>query len=113
MDIAGVDVGAPMELMSVEEYKEWFDDYQFYATAAQEKGIPWMNAEYWQYDFELSSPSQFIKDNQAKYAKISFDAYLSTSPKGVGYVWNDFGTFSLEPNGQATQQEIEKFFSAM
>jgi len=111
IDIAGVDVGPPMEGMSLDEYKEWFDDYQFYATAAQKKGISWMNAEYWQYDFDVPDPGQFIKNNELKYAQVSFDAYLKTTPKGVGYTWNDFSAFEQEPNGENTRLAIKNFFS--
>ena len=112
-DIAGVDVGPPMSAqLSYENYIKEFADYKYYATLAKKAGVPWMNAEYWQYNY-FAIPTEFIKLNQLKYAQVSFNAYLAVEPKGAGYVWNDFRTFSLEPNGEATQQEIKKFFGEM
>lgn len=111
IDIAGVDVGPPLSGgMSYEGYKGEFDDYQYYASLAQKANVPWMNAEYWQYNY-FETPTEFIKQNQAKYAQVSFDAYLSAEPKGVGYTWNDFSTFNQEPNGENTRLAIKEFFS--
>ena len=109
VDIAGVDVGPPMDgRMSFSSYKEAFGEYQSYALLAQAAGVPWMNAEYWQGDFE--GYGNFTKNNQLKYAKVSFDAYLTIEPKGEGYVWNDFATFSL-PQGEETKKALAEFFS--
>lgn len=108
VDIAGVDVGPPS--MSYEFYVKEFDDYQYYATLAEEAGVPWMNAEYWQYDYFVT-PSNSIKENQLKNAQASWDAYLSTKPAGVGYTWNDWSTFALEPNGESTRLAIKEFFN--
>jgi hypothetical protein len=110
VDIAGVDVGPPIsESMTIEMYKGEFDDYQFYADAATAKGVQWMNAEYWQGDFEANY-SQFTKEHQKEYAEISFNAYLAATPKGAGYTYNDFSTFSLQPNGEVTRQAIKSSF---
>lgn len=110
VDIAGVDVGPPMSAqISYEGYSEEFDDYQYYASLAEKAGVPWMNAEYWQYDY-FATPADFIKGNQLKYAQVSWDAYLSAKPAGVGYVWNDWSTFSL-PHGEQTRIAIKEFFS--
>ncbi|MFH0832018.1 MAG: hypothetical protein V1886_04115 [archaeon] len=109
-DIAGIDVGPPIsESMTIEKYKEHFEDYQFYADAAAAKGIQWMNAEYWQGDFEAVY-SQFTKEHQREYLEVSFDAYLAAVPTGGGYTYNDFSTFSLQPNGELTKQAIKAFF---
>lgn len=108
VDIVGVDVGPPMDgKMSLANYKQAFGEYQFFASLAKEKGLPWMNAEYWQGDF--GQYSAFAKANEVKYAKISFDAYLKTAPKGVGYTWNDFTTFSL-PQGEEMKKALAEFF---
>ncbi|PIN85916.1 hypothetical protein COV19_07535 [Candidatus Woesearchaeota archaeon CG10_big_fil_rev_8_21_14_0_10_44_13] len=113
VDIAGVDVGPPIAGgMSYEDYTREFDDYRFYAALAEKAGKPWMNAEYWQQDF-FAVPDDFIKQNQVRYAQVSFDAYLAVEPKGAGYTWNDFGTFSLEPNGESTRLAIKKFFGGI
>lgn len=109
VDIAGIDVGPFMgNGISLTEYKKKFEEYQFYASLAEKAGVPWMNAEYWQGDFE-GGYSDFTKNNQLKYAQVSFDAYLKVSPKGQGYVWNDWATFSL-PQGEATKRAITEFF---
>lgn len=111
VDIAGVDVGPPIEGgVSYEAYKGDFEDYQYYASLAQKANIPWMNAEYWQYNY-FETPTEFVKQNQVKYAQVSFDAYLKTTPKGVGYTWNDFSTFEIEPNGEAARLAIKEFFN--
>lgn len=112
VDIAGVDIGPSMDgRMSFTDYKKAFNEYQSFASLAQAAGVPWMNAEYWQGDFE-GGYSDFTKNNQLKYAQVSFDAYLKVTPKGMGYVWNDWNTFSL-PQGEATKKAITEFFSKM
>lgn len=107
VDIAGVDVGPAMEkYVSVADYKERFNEYQFFASLAEKAGVSWMNAEYWQGDF--GEYSAFAKENEVKYAQISFDAYLKTIPKGAGYTWNDLTTFSL-PQGEEMKKSIAEF----
>lgn len=109
VDIAGVDVGPPMDRgMSLSMYRAKFNEYQYYASLAEKAGIPWMNAEYWQGDFDAAY-ADFVAANELKYAQVSFDAYLRTVPKGVGYVWNDLRTFSL-PQGEATKNALKQFF---
>lgn len=111
VDIAGVDVGPLIsEEMSLESYKAEFDDYQFYASLAAEKNVPWMNAEYWQGDFDLGL-KDYAKQNMLKYAQVSFDSYLETEPKGAGFTYNDFSTFSLEPQGEETRLAMKEFLS--
>lgn len=107
VDIAGVDVGPPMDgKMSFTDYQKEFNEYQSYAEFAQQAGVLWMNAEYWQGDFE--NYGDFTKKNELKYAQVSFSAYLKTLPKGVGYTWNDFTTFSL-PQGEETKKALADF----
>jgi hypothetical protein len=109
VDIAGVDVGPPMnQKMSLSMYQAKFNEYQYYASLAEKAGVSWMNAEYWQGDFD-SDYDNFVKNHELTYAQISFDAYLQTVPKGVGYVWNDIRTLSL-PQGEATKQALKIFF---
>ncbi len=112
VDIAAIDKGPPPGMMGLEEYKKEFDDYQTFAILAKEKNVPWMVGEYWTYDY-FKTPTDYVKENQAKLAQISFDAYLKTMPKGVGYTWNDFSAFSLQPNGEATRQEVKSFFEQL
>lgn len=108
IDIAGIDVGPPMDgRMRFTDYQAEFEEYQSYALLAQATGLPWMNAEYWQGDFE-GGYSEFAKKNQIKYAQVSFDAYLKAIPKGEGYVWNDWTTFSL-PQGEEMKKEMMEF----
>lgn len=109
VDIAGVDVGPPIEdgSITLAGYQADFTEYQYYASLAKKAGVPWMNGEYWQYNF-MEEPSDYVKENQLEYAKVSFDAYLKATPKGVGYTWNDFSTFS-QPNGEETRQAIKEF----
>ncbi|MDD5590001.1 MAG: hypothetical protein PHQ47_02405 [Candidatus Portnoybacteria bacterium] len=109
VDIAGVDVGPSLDgRVGLAEYQKKFDEYQFYASLAQQAGVPWMNAEYWQGDFDLGY-YDFAKQNELKYAQVSFNAYLKAAPKGQGYVWNDWATFSL-PQGEATREALSDFF---
>ncbi len=109
VDIAGLDVGPPMdEHTTMAIYKQDFKAYQFYATLAEKAGVPWMNAEYWQGDFDYGY-SDFAKAHELEYAEVSFDAYLNTEPSGVGYVWNDLATFSL-PQGEETKNALMEFF---
>jgi len=109
VDIAGVDVGPPMDgRMSLADYKRELDEYQSYATVAEKAGVPWMNAEYWLGDFE--GVGEFAKQNELKYAQVSFDAYLKVSPKGAGYTWNDWNTFSL-PQGEQMKQAMKEFLN--
>ncbi len=109
VDIAAIDVGPPPNMMSIEFYKKEFDSYQKFANFAKEKNVPWMVGEYWAYDY-FQTPTDYVKENQVKLAQTSFSAYLKTTPKGVGYTWNDFSTFSLQPNGEATRLAIKNFF---
>ncbi len=113
IDIAGVDVGPPMDgKMSFAVYQEAFDEYQFFASLAEQAGLPWMSAEYWQSVFGVDIGfkfSNFVKENELKYAKVSFDAYLKAAPKGAGYVWNDWALFSL-PQGEKTKKALSDFF---
>lgn len=109
VDIAGVDIGPPMDgRISLEDYKAEFNEYQFYASLAEKAGVPWINAEYWQGDFQ--EYGDFAKNNEVKYAQASFDSYLKTIPVGLGYVWNDFTTFSL-PQGNETKKALKEFLS--
>lgn len=111
-DIAGVDVGPPMDGgMSLSVYQAEFSEYQYFASLAEKAGVPWMNAEYWQGDFDWGY-SDFAKNNELAYAKVSFDAYLKTVPKGVGYVWNDLRTFSL-PQGEETKNALKEFLDSI
>ncbi len=111
VDIAGVDVGPAMSgehPMSLENYKAEFSDYQLYATKASAAGVPWMNAEYWQKDFDLDADS-FVKEHELAYANVSFNAYLAVTPKGKGYTWNELSMFSIQPNGEETRQAMKDF----
>lgn len=110
VDIAAIDKGPPPEAMGLENYKKEFENYQKFATLAKEKNIPWMVGEYWAYDY-FATPSGYVKENQAQLAQVSFDAYLKTTPKGVGYAWNDFSAFKQQPNGEATRLKLKEFFS--
>lgn len=109
VDIAGVDVGPPIsEQLSSENYAKEFEDYQYYASLAEKAGVPWMNAEYWQYNY-FEIPIEYIKQNQLKYAQVSWKTYLTVEPKGVGYTCNDWSGFSL-PQGEETRTGIKEFF---
>lgn len=113
VDIAGVDVGPAMDNahpISLENYKAEFSDYQLYATKASAAGVPWMNAEYWQKDFDLEA-NQFVKDNELAYASASFNSYLAVTPKGAGYTWNEMAMFSLQPDGEATRLAMKEFLA--
>ena len=110
VDIAAIDVGPPPGRMAIEFYKKEFDSYQTFAGFAKEKNVPWMVGEYWAYDY-FQTPPDYVKQNQVKLAQASFDAYLKAIPEGVGYTWNDFSAFGLEPNGEATRLEVKSFFS--
>lgn len=110
VDIAAIDVGPPPNMMNIEFYKKEFDSYQKFASFAEEKNVPWMVGEYWAHDY-FTTPSDYLKNNQVTLAQASFDAYLETIPKGVGYTWNDFSAFGLEPNGEVTRLTIKDFFS--
>jgi len=111
VDIAGLDVGPPMDkYTSLAAYKKEFEAYQLYASLAEKAGVPWMNAEYWIGDFEAYS--DFARANELEYSKVSFEAYLKTIPKGVGYTWNDFVTFSL-PQGEQTKKALTDFLNKM
>lgn len=111
VDIASIDVGPPAsEQMTLEGYKTDFKEYQFYASQAQAAGVPWMVGEYWASNF-LEDASDYAKQNQKELAQVSFDAYLAVSPKGVGYSWNDFSTFALQPNGEATRLALKDFLN--
>ncbi len=112
VDIVAIDVGPPPNQMNLEIYRKEFDSYQKFASLTAEKNVPWMVGEYWMTDF-FQAPSSYVKKNQVQLARASFDAYLKTLPKGAGYTWNDFSTFSLEPNGEATRLAIKDFFSKM
>lgn len=107
-DIAGVDVGPYVgQNLPIENYAKEFGEYQFYASLAEKAGVPWMNAEYWQYNF-FEEPNDYVKAHQAELAKASFDAYLKAKPKGAGYTWNDFTTFSLL-HGEETRVALKEF----
>ncbi len=109
VDIAGVDVGPFIsENRPISDYKEQFNDYQFYATKANAAGIPWMNAEYWIGDFGIE-PSQFVKNNELEFVTIPFEYYLNVTPKGVGYTYNEISTFSWEPQGEQTRLAMKDF----
>ncbi len=111
VDIAGVDVGPFIsENRPLSDYKEQFNDYQFYATKAAAAEIPWMNAEYWMGDFE-TKPSQYVREHELEYAIIPFDYYLNITPRGVGYTYNDFSTFSWQPQGEQTRLAIKNFLA--
>lgn len=113
VDIAGVDVGPPIiagtGFMGVDAYTDEFNEYQYYASLAQQIGVPWMVGEYWQFNY-FEDASDYAKQNQTEFAQISFDAYLKVTPKGAGYVWNDFSSFSL-PKGEETRLALKDFFS--
>jgi len=110
VDIASVDVGPPASAqIGLEGYKKDFEQYQIYATLAQQKNVSWMVGEYWTFNY-FADANQFVKDNQVKLAQISFDAYLNTTPKGMGYAWNDFSSFSL-PNGEETRIALKEFLN--
>ncbi len=109
VDIAGIDVGPPMSAqLSYENYAKEFDDYQYYADLAEKAGVPWMNAEYWQYNY-FEIPTEFVKQNQLKYAQAPFDAYLEVEPKGAGFTINDWSSFTL-PQGEETRLAVKEFF---
>ncbi len=109
VDIAGLDVGPHMDTnTTLAGYIRDFGAYQYYASLAEKAGVPWMNAEYWIGDFE--GYSDFAQKNELQYSQVSFDAYLKTVPKGVGYTWNDFATFSL-PQGEQTKEALAEFLS--
>jgi len=109
VDIAGLDVGPPMDThMTMEKYKEAFGAYQYYASLAEKAGVPWMNAEYWIGDF--GDYSDFAKAHELEYSQVSFNAYLNAVPRGFGYTWNDFTTFAL-PQGEQTKKALSDFLS--
>lgn len=109
VDIASIDVGPPANAqMGIEGYKSDFEDYQYYASLAEKAGVPWMVGEYWTYNF-FETPNDYVKANQKTLARISFDAYLSVSPKGVGYSWNDFSAFNVQPDGEETRLAVKDF----
>lgn len=111
VDIAGIDVGPPIDTHTTpESYKAEFADYQFYATEANKRSVSWMNAEYWQGDFQ--NYTDFEEEQELEYAKISFDEYLNVTPKGVGYTWNDLATFSL-PQGEETRLALKGFLAKL
>lgn len=110
VDIASIDVGPPAGIGMEDYRKEFVGEYNSYAKEAQKKGMPWMVGEYWAHNFK-EQPSDYVKQNQLTLAKASFDAYLATTPKGIGYTWNDFTAFSFVPNGEATRLAIREFFS--
>ncbi len=112
VDIPSIDVGPQPGGMTMEEYRSWFNNYQLFAAATKDKNLTWMVGEYWQFNY-FENASSYVEQNQLKLAQVSFDAYLNTTPKGVGYTWNDFSSFSLQPNGEATRQAIKNFFSQM
>jgi len=108
VDIAGVDVGPFLgETTSLSDYKEQFNDYQFYATKAAAAGVPWMNAEYWLANF--GEATNYQKNNQLEYATIPFDYYTNTIPEGAGYTYNEFASFSWEPQGEQTRLAMKDF----
>ena len=112
IDIAGVDVGPPMDgSANLKIYTMDFGEYQYFASLAQKAGVPWMNAEYWQGDFDLDY-NDFVKNHELEYAQVSFEAYLKTVPKGAGYVWNDIRTFSL-PQGEETKNALKEFLDSI
>ncbi len=111
VDIAGVDVGPFIsENRPISDYKEQFNDYQFYATKAAAAGVPWMNAEYWIGDFGIE-PSQYLKEHELEFATIPFDYYLDVVPAGVGYTWNEMSLFSLQPYGEETRLAMKEFLA--
>lgn len=108
VDIAGVDVGPYIgDNFDMSIYKEGLEAYQFYATKAGEAGIPWMNAEYWLSDFGDATSSQ--KEHQLECVNAAIDAYSTATPKGVGFTYNEFATFSWEPDGEETRQVMKQF----
>jgi len=112
VDIAGVDIGPAMDShTNLKTYMQDFGEYQYFASLAQKAKLPWMNAEYWQGDFDFGY-SDFAKSNELEYAQISFEAYLQTVPKGVGYVWNDIRTFLL-PQGEQTKKALKEFLDSI
>jgi len=82
--------------------------YQYYADLAEKAGVLWMNAEYWQYNY-FEIPTEFVKQNQLKYAQAPFDAYLEVEPKGAGFTINDWSSFTL-PQGEETRLAVKEFF---
>ncbi len=112
IDIASVDVGPPAsEAMGLETYRSEFEEYQFYASQAEKAGVPWMVGEYWTYNY-FEEANDYVKSNQLILAEFSFDAYLKVIPKGVGYSWNDFTSFSL-PQGEQTRQALKEFLGGI
>lgn len=110
VDIAGVDVGPYIgDKFDISIYKEGFEAYQFYATKSEEAGVPWMNAEYWIGDFGETTQSQ--KQHQLECTNVAIDAYLKTTPKGVGFTYNEFSTFSWEPDGEKTRLAFKEFLN--
>jgi len=111
VDIAGIDVGPPVdEDFGLDVYKSEFDEYQFYASQAEKAGVPWMVGEYWTSNY-FENANDYVKNNQHILANLSFNAYLKVTPKGVGYSWNDFSSFSIQPNGEATRLAVKEFFT--
>lgn len=108
VDIAGVDVGPYIgDKFDMSIYQEGLNAYQFYATKAEEAGVPWMNAEYWISNFAEATPSQ--KEHQLECVNAAIDAYSKTTPKGQGFTYNEYATFSWEPNGEKTRAAIKEF----
>lgn len=108
VDIAGVDVGPPIsDSFDISIYQEGLEAYQFYAAKAEEAGIPWMNAEYWMSDFGGATPAQ--KEHQLECVNAAIDAYSVATPKGVGFTYNEFATFSWEPDGEKTRVVMKEF----
>ncbi|MDD5699855.1 MAG: hypothetical protein PHH00_01525 [Candidatus Nanoarchaeia archaeon] len=112
VDIAGVDVGPYInDNFDMAIYKEGLDKFQIYATKAAAAGVKWMNAEYWLSDFGESPVSS--KEHQLECVNAAFDAYLDATPKGVGFTYNEFATFSWQPDGEATRLAMKEFLGGL
>lgn len=108
VDIAGVDVGPYIgDNFNMQIYKEGLQKFQTYATKASEAGIPWMNAEYWISNFGETTMAQ--KQHQFECTSATIDAYSKSIPNGVGFTYNEFATFSFQPDGEKTRLAMKEF----
>ncbi len=109
VDIAGVDVGPYIgDNFDMSIYQEGLNDgFPLYAAKAAAAGVEWMNAEYWLSDFGESRTAP--KEHQLECVNAAFNSYLNATPKGVGYTYNEFATFSWQPDGEATRLAMKEF----
>jgi len=112
VDIAGVDVGPYIgDNFDMSIYKEGLEGFKIYAAKAAAAGVPWMDAEYWLSDFGESRAAP--EEHQLECVNAAFDAYLAATPKGVGFTYNEFATFSWQPDGEQTRLAMKEFLGKL